>query len=133
VSERPGSRIFQGWGFKLTTTANGREFGSGLGGKFGEDFYAGAGAYAAGSGGEHGGSVGEGADASGGFDAGTGSGYSAEDGDVVYGGSAVGEAGAGFEEVGSCGESDFGGAEFFFEGEEAGFEDDFDDGSGVVG
>ncbi len=42
---------------------------------------------------EHGGGVGERADASGGFDAGTGSGHSAEQGDVVDGGAAGGEAG----------------------------------------
>ena len=59
--------------------------------------------------------------------------YSAEDGDVVNSGAAGGEAGAGLEEVGAGGESDLGGAELFFEGEEAGLEDDFDDGSGVVG
>ncbi len=82
---------------------------------------------------EHGGGVGEGADASGGFDSCAGSGYSAEEGDVVGGGSAGGEAGGGLEEVGSGGEGELGGAEFFFEGEEAGFEDDFDDGSGAVG
>ncbi len=39
----------------------------------------------------------------------------------------------GFEEVGSGGEGELRGAEFFFEGEEAGLEDDFDDGSGAVG
>jgi hypothetical protein len=82
---------------------------------------------------EHGGGVGEVADAAGGFDAGAGSGYSAEEGDVVCGGSAGGEAGAGLEEVGSGGESDLGGAEFFFEGEEAGLEDDLDDGAVGVG
>jgi hypothetical protein len=78
---------------------------------------------------EHGGGVGEGADASGGFDAGTGSGYSAEESDVVGGGAAGGEAGAGLEEVGAGREGDLRGAEFFFEGEQTGFEDDFDDGA----
>ena len=63
--------------------------------------------------------------------AGADAGYAAEDGDVVDGGSAIGEAGAGLEEVGSGVEGDIGGAEFFFEGEEAGLEDDFDDGSAV--
>ncbi len=105
----------------------------GLAGEFGDDLDAGAGSDAGGSGVEHGGGVGEGADAAGGFDAGAGSGYSAEEGDVVGGGSAGGEAGAGLEEVGSGGEGDLGGAEFFFEGEEAGFEDDFDDGALGVG
>jgi hypothetical protein len=105
----------------------------GLTGQFGEDFDAGAGADAGGAGVEHGGGVGEGADAAGGFDAGTMSGYSAEQGDVVRGGAAGGETGAGLEEVGSGGESDLGGAEFFFEGEEAGFEDDLDDGALGVG
>ena len=82
---------------------------------------------------EHGGGIGERADAAGGFDACAVAGYAAEEGDVVGGGSAGGEAGAGFEEVGAGGESDLGGAEFFFEGEEAGFEDDFDDGAVGVG
>jgi len=102
-------------------------------GELGDDFDAGAGSDAGGSGVEHGGGVGEGADAAGGFDAGTVAGYAAEEGDVVGGGSAGGEAGAGFEEVGTGGESELGGAEFLFEGEEAGFEDDFDDGAFAVG
>jgi len=82
---------------------------------------------------EHGGGVGERADAAGGFDSGAVSGYAAKEGDVVGGRSAGGEAGAGFEEVGTGGERDLGGAEFLFEGEETGFEDDFDDGSVGVG
>ena len=104
-----------------------------MSGQLGENFDAGAGADAGGSGVEHGGGVGEGADAAGGFDAGAVSDCSAEEGDVVGGGSSGGEAGAGLDEVGSGGEGQLAGAEFFFEGEEAGFEDDFDDGSGAVG
>ena len=68
-----------------------------------------------------------------GFDAGAVTGYPAHQGDVVCGGPAGGEAGAGLEEVGSGGEGDLGGAQLFFKGEEAGLEDDFDDGSGGVG
>jgi hypothetical protein len=105
----------------------------GLAGEFGDDLDAGAGSDAGGSGAEHGGGVGEGADAAGGFDAGALAGYAAKQGNVVGGGSAGGEAGAGFEEVGSGGESDLGGAEFFFEAEKAGFQDDFDDGAVGVG
>ncbi len=104
-----------------------------LAGELGEDLDAGAGADAGGSGVEHGGGVGERADAAGGLDAGAGAGYAAKQGDVVGGGAAGGEAGGGFEEVGAGGEGEVGGAEFFFEGEQAGFEDDLDDGSGAVG
>ncbi len=82
---------------------------------------------------EHGGGVDERADAAGGFDAGTVASYSAEEGDVVCGGSTGGEAGAGLEEVSAGAERDLGGAEFFFEGEEAGLEDDFDDGAVGMG
>ena len=101
--------------------------------ELGDDFDAGAGSDAGGAGSEHGGGVGEGADAAGGFDPGAVAGYAAEEGDVVGGGSAGGEAGAGLEEVGSGAEGDLGGAELLFEGEEAGLEDDFDDGAGGVG
>ena len=132
----PSPSDCEGWGARVFgrpgLVANGLG-GGWVFGEFGYDFDAGAGADAGGSGLEHGGGVGEGADATGGFDSCSAAGYTAEEGDVVCVGSAGREAGAGFEEVGAGGESDFGGAEFFFEGEEAGFEDDFDDGAGSVG
>ena len=49
------------------------------------------------------------------------------------GGAASREAGRSFEEVGAGGEGELGGSELFFKGEEAGFEDDFDDGASTVG
>jgi len=101
--------------------------------QFGYDLDAGAGTDPGSTGVEHGGGVGEGANAAGGFDPGASAGYAAKQADVVGGGAAGGEAGAGFEEVGSGGEGELGGAEFLFEGEEAGFEDDLYDGSGGVG
>jgi hypothetical protein len=102
-------------------------------GEFVDDFYAGAGSYARGSGAKHGGGVGEGADSAGGFDAGAGARYAAEQTNVVGGSAPGGEAGAGLEEVGAGGEGKLGGAKLLFEGEEAGFEDDFYDGAGGVG
>ncbi len=117
----------------MILVAGGCVVGGSLACQFGEDLDACAGSDAVGSGMKHGGGVGQGADAAGGFDPGTISGNAAEDSDVVDGGSTVGEAGAGFEEVGSGGEGDLGGAEFFFKGKEAGLEDDFDDRSGGVG
>lgn len=82
---------------------------------------------------EHGGGIGEGADSARGLDAGAGARDRTQEGDVVGGGSSVGEAGGGFEEVRPGGESYFAGTEFFLEGEQAGFEDDLDDGTGGVG
>src|SRR5580698_327225 len=61
------------------------------------------------------------------------SGDAAEQGDVVCGGSAGGEARAGLQEVCACGECKLRCAEFFFEGEKTGLEDDFDYGSFGVG
>jgi hypothetical protein len=101
-------------------------------GQLGDDLDAGAGADPGGSGLQHGGGVGEGANAARGLDAGTMARYAAEQSDVVGGGSSGGEAGAGFEEVGARAEREFGGAKFFFEGEKAGFEDNFDDGAVAV-
>ena len=108
-------------------------FRGGFGGEFGEDFDAGGGADAGGPGVEHGTGVGEGADSAGGLDSGAGAGDRAHEGDVVDGGPAGGEASGGLDEVGPGGEGEFGGAELFLEGEQAGFEDDLDDGPVGVG
>ena len=101
--------------------------------QFIDDFDAGAGTDAGGSCPEHGGGVGEGPNASGSFDSSAGSGYAAKEADIIGGRTASGETGTRLEEVGSGREGKLGGAEFFFEVEEAGFEDDFYDGSGCVG
>jgi hypothetical protein len=131
AQDGPSFMVERWGGFELV--AGGGGYGGGVAGEFGENFYAGAGSDAGGTGREHGGGVAKGADATGGFDSGSVAGYSTEDAYIVDGGSAVGEAGAGLEEVGPGGEGDVGGAELFLEAEEAGLEDDFDDGSRSVG
>jgi hypothetical protein len=88
---------------------------------------------AVGAGFEEGADVGEGADATGGFDAGARAGDTTEDGNIGCSCAAGGEAGGGLEEVGTGLYGDLGAAKFFFDGEQAGFKDDFKDCAVMVG
>jgi len=104
-----------------------------FGAEFAEDGYGGGCTDAVGAGFEEGADVGKGADASGGFNAGACAGYTAKKGYVGWGCAAGGKAGGGFEEISAGMDSDFGGAELFFDGEQAGFENDLKDCAVVMG
>jgi len=104
-----------------------------LGAEFGEDLGAGAGAYAGGAGLDHFLQVSEGADAAGSFYADVRPYYGAHEGDVFDSCARGAEAGAGFYEVGADGGGQAAGADFFFFGEQASFDNHFADCVGGVG
>lgn len=99
----------------------------GAGGGAGEEGGAGGGAEAVGAGGNHGLGGGMVFDAARGFDAHVGADGFAHEADGLDGGAAGAESGGGFDEGGAGFLDGAAGGGDFFGGEEAGFEDDFDD------
>ena len=68
-----------------------------------------------------------------GLDAAARAGYAAHQGDIGGGCAAGGEAGGGLDEVGAGLDGDFGGAQLFFHGEQAGFEIDLEQSAVMMG
>ena len=97
-----------------------------------EDADGGGGADAGGASGNHFAEVVEGADAAGGFDAHFTADDAAHELNVFGGGAGGGEAGGGLDEIGASFFRSDRGADFFFEGEERGLEDDFADGTAAM-
>ena len=101
--------------------------------EFAEDGDRGRGADTVCAGFEHGADVGEGADAAGGFDSATRTSDTAQERNIGGCCAASGKSRRGFEKICAGLDGDLGGAKLFFDREQAGFEDDLEDGAVVMG
>ncbi len=77
--------------------------------------------------------LGQGADAAGGLDAAARAGHAAHQGHIGGGGAAGGKAGRGLDEVRAGLDGDLRSAQFFFHGEQAGFEIDLEQSAMMMG